>query len=29
MVKRGVPSPDEAEAVMLAFKGGLDVWDRL
>lgn len=30
MVKRGVPSPDEAEAVMLSYaRGGLDVWDRL
>lgn len=30
MVKRGVPSPDEAEAVMLAFSdNGLGVWDKL
>jgi phage terminase large subunit len=30
MVARGVPSPDEAEAVMLAYSnGGLDVWERL
>jgi phage terminase large subunit len=30
MVARGVPSPDEAEAVMLAFADdGLGVWDKL
>jgi phage terminase large subunit len=30
MVARGVPSPDEAEAVMLSYSnGGLDVWERL
>lgn len=30
MVKRGVPSPDEAEAVMLSCAGGgLDVWENL
>lgn len=29
MIKRGVPSPDEAEAIMLSFARGLDVWERL
>lgn len=29
MVKRGIKSPDEAEALMLSFAGGLDVWEKL